>query len=233
MAETRDALRVKPSARRSGLTRHERRRSLKSGVQPNGGENAAGIKHALRREGNSVEGGHDPESPRRELCPESSSRPTPPTSDARRSIQGDSAVLLDERVNSLHLCDDHAAEQLIERLAWAVSDARTRSLASPMTSTQLTRAVARRAWAARGNSHARRDAGDSSRYRRRPIAKLCTGGATARMLDPTSTSSSSAGAGGDSEASRRCTCAAVAIASPSSTPPRGSARAPPARARSR
>jgi hypothetical protein len=36
---------------------------------------------------------------------------------------GDTAVLLDERVNSLHLCDDHAAEQLIERLAWAVSDA--------------------------------------------------------------------------------------------------------------
>ena len=32
-------------------------------------------------------------------------------------------VLLDERVNSVHLCDDHAAEQLIERLAWAVSDA--------------------------------------------------------------------------------------------------------------
>jgi len=37
--------------------------------------------------------------------------------------QGDTAVLLDERVYSLHLCDDHAAEQLIERLAWAVSDA--------------------------------------------------------------------------------------------------------------
>jgi hypothetical protein len=32
-------------------------------------------------------------------------------------------VLLDEQVNSAHLCDDHAAEQLIERLAWAVSDA--------------------------------------------------------------------------------------------------------------
>jgi hypothetical protein len=32
-------------------------------------------------------------------------------------------VLLDERVNSIHLCDDHAAEQLVERLAWAVSDA--------------------------------------------------------------------------------------------------------------
>jgi hypothetical protein len=37
--------------------------------------------------------------------------------------QGGTAVLLDERVYSLHLCDDHAAEQLIERLAWAVSDA--------------------------------------------------------------------------------------------------------------
>jgi hypothetical protein len=32
-------------------------------------------------------------------------------------------VLLDERVYSLHLSDDHAAEQLIERLAWAVNDA--------------------------------------------------------------------------------------------------------------
>jgi hypothetical protein len=32
-------------------------------------------------------------------------------------------VLLDERVNSIHLSDDHAAEQLIERLAWAVTDA--------------------------------------------------------------------------------------------------------------
>ncbi len=35
----------------------------------------------------------------------------------------DTPVLLDERVDSLHLCDDHAAEQLIERLAWAVTDA--------------------------------------------------------------------------------------------------------------
>jgi hypothetical protein len=32
-------------------------------------------------------------------------------------------VLLDERVNSAHLGDDHAAKQLIERLAWAVTDA--------------------------------------------------------------------------------------------------------------
>jgi hypothetical protein len=33
------------------------------------------------------------------------------------------SVLLDERVSSIHLRDDHAAEQLIERLAWAVTDA--------------------------------------------------------------------------------------------------------------
>jgi hypothetical protein len=35
---------------------------------------------------------------------------------------GDS-VLLDERVASVHLSDRHAAEQLIERLAWAIGDA--------------------------------------------------------------------------------------------------------------
>ena len=32
-------------------------------------------------------------------------------------------VLLDERVNSIHLNSDHAAAQLIERLGWAISDA--------------------------------------------------------------------------------------------------------------
>ena len=32
-------------------------------------------------------------------------------------------VLLDEQVRSLHLSSDHAAAQLIERLAWAISDA--------------------------------------------------------------------------------------------------------------
>ena len=45
--------------------------------------------------------------------------------DQRRmpALSPDSPVLLDERVDSVHLCDDHAAEQLIERLAWAVTDA--------------------------------------------------------------------------------------------------------------
>ncbi len=42
----------------------------------------------------------------------------------------DPPVLLDERVYSVHLRDDHAAEQLIERLAWAVSDAEDTQQAS-------------------------------------------------------------------------------------------------------
>jgi hypothetical protein len=33
------------------------------------------------------------------------------------------SVLLDESVLPVHLEDDHAAAQLIERIAWAVSDA--------------------------------------------------------------------------------------------------------------
>ena len=40
-----------------------------------------------------------------------------------RPTQSTVPVLLDERVSSIHLCDEHAAEQLIERLAWAVNDA--------------------------------------------------------------------------------------------------------------
>jgi hypothetical protein len=39
------------------------------------------------------------------------------------ALLDEAPVLLDEQVNSDHLCDDHAAEQLIERLAWAVTDA--------------------------------------------------------------------------------------------------------------
>jgi hypothetical protein len=43
--------------------------------------------------------------------------------------EGGTAVMLDERVHSVHLTDDHAAEQLIERLAWAVNDAEDRQRA--------------------------------------------------------------------------------------------------------
>jgi len=36
----------------------------------------------------------------------------------------DASVVLDENVHSTHLShDDHAAEQLIERLGWAITDA--------------------------------------------------------------------------------------------------------------
>jgi hypothetical protein len=45
--------------------------------------------------------------------------------DARRtqSLDTGAPVLMDERVSSVHLSDDHASAQLIERLAWAVTDA--------------------------------------------------------------------------------------------------------------
>jgi hypothetical protein len=40
-----------------------------------------------------------------------------------QSERPDARVLLDERVCSEHLSDDHYAAQLIERLDWAISDA--------------------------------------------------------------------------------------------------------------
>jgi hypothetical protein len=48
---------------------------------------------------------------------------TDPVDRDMRSLSDGAPVLLDERVNSIHLRDDHAAEQLVERLAWAVTDA--------------------------------------------------------------------------------------------------------------
>jgi hypothetical protein len=39
------------------------------------------------------------------------------------NLSDNAAVLLDEHVHSVHLSTDHAAAQLVERLAWAVSDA--------------------------------------------------------------------------------------------------------------
>lgn len=37
--------------------------------------------------------------------------------------QRETPVLLEERVYSVHLADDHSAAQLIERLGWAITDA--------------------------------------------------------------------------------------------------------------
>jgi hypothetical protein len=41
----------------------------------------------------------------------------------RSHRRDDAAVLLDEGVDSVHLSSDLAAAQLVERIAWAVSDA--------------------------------------------------------------------------------------------------------------
>jgi hypothetical protein len=38
-------------------------------------------------------------------------------------LPDDAPVLLDESVHSVHLSSGHAAAQLVERLAWAISDA--------------------------------------------------------------------------------------------------------------
>lgn len=43
------------------------------------------------------------------------------TDTTERAPQG--SVLLDELVHSVHLSTGHAAAQLVERLAWAISDA--------------------------------------------------------------------------------------------------------------
>ncbi len=40
-----------------------------------------------------------------------------------QSELSDAPVLLDERVCSEHLTDDHSAAQLMERLGWAITDA--------------------------------------------------------------------------------------------------------------
>ena len=42
---------------------------------------------------------------------------------ANDSEQQHEQVLLDERVESVHLSDGHSAMQLVERLGWAISDA--------------------------------------------------------------------------------------------------------------
>jgi len=50
---------------------------------------------------------------------------TTDTADGRRirTLNEQAPVLLDEHVDPVHLDTSHAAEQLMQRLAWAVSDA--------------------------------------------------------------------------------------------------------------
>jgi hypothetical protein len=45
------------------------------------------------------------------------------TTDRPEQRDTDTSVLLEERVYPVHLASDHAAAQLMERLAWAIDDA--------------------------------------------------------------------------------------------------------------
>jgi hypothetical protein len=54
------------------------------------------------------------------------------TADA--SERRDAPVVLEERVYPVHLASDHSAAQLIERLAWAVSDAERAERTAPRAS---------------------------------------------------------------------------------------------------
>jgi hypothetical protein len=47
------------------------------------------------------------------------------------AIPDRASVLLDESVRSVHLTSDHAAAQLVERLAWAVDDAESAEVTLP------------------------------------------------------------------------------------------------------
>lgn len=53
-------------------------------------------------------------------------------------------VLLDEQVRSVHLSTGHAAAQLVERLAWAVSDAETAEVQRSARASEAPRKVSRR-----------------------------------------------------------------------------------------
>jgi hypothetical protein len=53
------------------------------------------------------------------------------------------SVLLDEQVHTVHLSSGHAAAQLVERIAWAISDAEATE-SGPSTPAAEQRASARR-----------------------------------------------------------------------------------------
>jgi hypothetical protein len=61
------------------------------------------------------------------------------------------SVLLDESVRSLHLSSGHAASQLVERLAWAISDAEDAESSRP----RALRTHDRPATARRASTHRR------------------------------------------------------------------------------
>jgi hypothetical protein len=54
-------------------------------------------------------------------------------------LPDDPPVLLDEQVHSVHLSTGHGASQLVERLAWAISDAEDAERAHPDQHARLCR----------------------------------------------------------------------------------------------
>ncbi len=66
------------------------------------------------------------------------------TTDPVPSQLADAPVLLDEHVHSVHLSTGHAAAQLVERIAWAISDAEDAEGARSPRFTRPDRRAARR-----------------------------------------------------------------------------------------
>jgi hypothetical protein len=65
---------------------------------------------------------------------------TDPADGRRIRALGDEApVLLDEQVDPVHLDTNHAAEQLMQRLAWAVSDAEAAQRTRPPATARAAR----------------------------------------------------------------------------------------------
>jgi hypothetical protein len=59
-------------------------------------------------------------------------------------LSDEAPVLLDESVHSVHLSTGHAAAQLVERLAWAISDAEDAERRPPRRSRPVRRRRAAR-----------------------------------------------------------------------------------------
>jgi hypothetical protein len=72
-------------------------------------------------------------------------------------------VLLDEQVRSVHLSTGHAAAQLVERLAWAVSDAESAERARTERSLRAPRQVRSHRSAPRSRARGAVRASDLSR----------------------------------------------------------------------
>lgn len=68
-------------------------------------------------------------------------------------LTDETPVLLDEQVRSVHLSTGHAAAQLVERLAWAVSDAENAEIARSDRPTRDHRQLRSRRSAPRPRAH--------------------------------------------------------------------------------